>query len=377
MYFMRKIIHVDMDAFYASVEIRDNPKLKGKPVVVGGPPNSRGVVSTCSYEARVFGIHSGMPSSQAYKLCPHAVFVSHHDFTKYKEASSIIREIFHEYTDLVEPLSLDEAYLDVTENKTGNPSATRIAEEIKQKILERTRLTASAGVSYNKFIAKIASDIDKPNGLTVILPEEAPAFLEALPVRKFWGIGKVSAARLHEQGIETGADLKALEMHELLELFGKSGPYYYHAVRGVDERPVEPKRTRKSLGRENTFRHDLTEASEIMGELEEIADQIEEDCRRLNLRGRQLTLKVKYHDFRLCTRTVPSPIILEKAADILSLVPDLLKKTEAGKIPVRLLGLSLGRLEGELYRKPDPQMELDLFAAEESRESRYESGNGG
>ena len=371
---MRKIIHVDMDAFYASVEIRDNPSLKGKPVVVGGPPGSRGVVSTCSYEARAYGIHSAMPSSQAYKLCPHAIFVTHHDFSKYKEASAIIRSIFHEYSDLVEPLSLDEAYLDVTENKMGNPSATRIATEIRAKIWKETRLTASAGVSYNKFIAKIASDIDKPNGQTVILPGQASAFLEALPVRKFWGIGKVTAERLHERGIETGADLKALEMHELLQLFGKSGPYYYHAVRGVDERPVEPKRTRKSLGRENTFRQDLTESDDIMKELAEIAQRIEEDCRRLNLRGRQLTLKVKYHDFRLCTRCMPSPVPLQNAADILSLVPDLLKKTEAGKIPVRLLGLSLGRLEGELYRKPDPQMELDLFAAENANGADYDTG---
>ncbi len=366
---------MDMDAFYASVEIRDNPELKGKPVVVGGPPHSRGVVSTCSYEARAYGIHSAMPSIQAYKLCPHAVFVSHHDFSRYKEASAIIRSVFYEYTDLVEPLSLDEAYLDVTENKKGNPSATRIAEEIKRKILERTRLTASAGVSYNKFIAKIASDIDKPDGLTVILPQEAPSFLEALPVRKFWGIGKVSAARLHERGIETGADLKALEMHELLDLFGKSGPYYYHAVRGIDERPVEPKRTRKSLGRENTFRQDLTGPDEIMEELSEIAARIEEDCRRLKLLGRQLTLKVKYHDFRLCTRTAPSPMSLNKASDILSLVPDLLKKTEAGKIPVRLLGLSLGRLEGEIYRKPTPQMELDFFTAESGSSGDSHTGN--
>ena len=361
---MRKIIHVDMDAFYASVEQRDNPALRGKPVIVGGPPHSRGVVSTCSYEARKFGIHSAMPSARAYKLCPHAVFISHHDFSRYKEASNIIRSIFFSYTDLVEPLSLDEAYLDVTENKAGNPSATRIACEIRERIFRETRLTASAGVSYNKFIAKIASDIDKPDGLTVILPSEAPAFLESLPVKKFWGIGRKTAERMKSLGIETGADLKALEMYELLELFGKSGSYYYHAVRGIDERPVEPRRTRKSLGRENTFSRDLNDPREIMDELEEIAARIEEDCLRLKLRGRQLTLKVKYHDFRLCTRCMPSPSPLQKSSEILSLVPDLLKKTEAGQIPVRLLGLSLGRLEGELYHEPDPQMELDLFAAE-------------
>ena len=296
-----------MDAFYASVEQRDNPAYRGKPLVVGGPPNSRGVVSTCSYEARVYGIHSAMPSVQAYKLCPHAIFVSHHNFSKYKEASDIIRSIFFTYTDLVEPLSLDEAYLDVTENKMNNPSATRMAQEICQKIFKETRLTASAGVSYNKFIAKIASDIHKPHGLTVIRPEEAESFLEKLPIRKFWGIGKKTEARMKALGIESGADLKKLEMYELLEAFGKSGSYYYDAVRGIDNRQVEPEHTRKSLGRENTFSSDLTDAQEIMTELEEISSRIEEDLKKQNVQARQLTLKVKYHDFRLCTRSVQSP----------------------------------------------------------------------
>ena len=355
---------MDMDAFYASVEQRDNPALRGKPVVVGGPPGSRGVVSTCSYEARVYGIHSAMPSAQAYKLCPHAVFVSHHNFSKYKEASNIIREIFLSYTDLVEPLSLDEAYLDVTENHVNNPSATLIAREIRERIFKATNLTASAGVSYNKFIAKIASDIDKPNGMTVILPDQAAGFLEKLPIRKFWGVGKKTAEYMHTLGIETGADLKKLEMYECLEYFGKSGPYYYHAVRGIDNRPVEPDRTRKSMGRENTFSSDLTDPGEIMKELEEIAGRIEEDIKRNNIQGRQLTLKVKYHDFRLCTRCVQSPFLIKNSRDILSLVPGLLKKTEAGKIPVRLLGLSLGKLQGDLYKEPDPQLELNLFAAE-------------
>ncbi|MBF9017198.1 MULTISPECIES: DNA polymerase IV [unclassified Oceanispirochaeta] len=361
---MRKIIHVDMDAFYASVEQRDNPSYRGKPIVVGGPPNSRGVVSTCSYEARVYGIHSAMPSTQAYKLCPHAIFVSHHNFSKYKEASDIIREIFLSYTDLVEPLSLDEAYLDVTENKMNNPSATRIAEEIRARIYKETNLTASAGVSYNKFIAKIASDIDKPNGLTVILPEEAESFLAKLPIKKFWGVGKKTAEHMNSLGIETGADLKKLEMYECLDYFGKSGSYYYNAVRGIDERNVEPERTRKSLGRENTFPSDLTDPEEIMKELEEISARIEEDLKQQNLQGRQLTLKVKYHDFRLCTRSIQSPMVLENKEDILSLVPALLNKTDAGKIPVRLLGLSLGKLQGDLYKEADPQMELNLFAAD-------------
>jgi DNA polymerase IV len=361
---MRKIIHVDMDAFYASVEQRDNPSYRGKPLVVGGPPNSRGVVSTCSYEARVYGIHSAMPSTQAYKLCPHAIFVSHHNFDKYKEASNIIREIFLSYTDLVEPLSLDEAYLDVSENNMNNPSATRIAQEIRARIFKETHLTASAGVSYNKFIAKIASDIDKPNGITVIRPEEAETFLESLPIKKFWGVGKKTAQHMNSLGIETGADLKKLEMYECLEYFGKSGSYYYNAVRGIDKRQVEPERTRKSMGRENTFSSDITEDEEIMKELEEISARIEEDLKKNKVQGRQLTLKVKYHDFRLCTRCVQSPKLLESKEDIMSLVPELLKKTDAGKIPVRLLGLSLGKLEGDLYQEPDPQMELNLFAAD-------------
>ncbi|QEN07618.1 DNA polymerase IV [Oceanispirochaeta crateris] len=361
---MRKIIHVDMDAFYASVEQRDNPSLRGKPVVVGGPPNSRGVVSTCSYEARVYGIHSAMPSVQAYKLCPHAIFVSHHNFEKYKEASDIIRSIFFRYTDLVEPLSLDEAYLDVTENKVNNPSATMIAQEIRQKIYEETQLTASAGVSFNKFIAKIASDIQKPNGMTVIRPQEAEEFIEKLSIRKFWGIGKKTEARMKSMGIENGFDLKKLEMYELLEAFGKSGSYYYNAVRGIDNRPVVPERRRKSLGRENTFTSDLTDSGEIMSELEQISARIEEDLKRQNLQARQLTLKVKYHDFRLCTRSVQSPTALKNKDDIISLVPGLLKKTDAGAIPVRLLGLSLGKLQGDLYKEPEAQMELNLFASE-------------
>ncbi len=354
-----------MDAFYASVEQRNYPSLKGKPVVVGGPPNSRGVVSTCSYEARKYGIHSAMPSAQAYKLCPHAVFITHHDFSDYREVSNQIREIFHRYTDLVEPLSLDEAYLDVTENKPDIPSATIIARQIRETILKETRLTASAGVSYNKFIAKIASDVQKPDGLTVITPLEAPAFLEDLPIGRFFGIGKRTEERMKSLGINKGRDLKQKELYELLELFGKAGTYYYYAVRGIDDRAVEPKRTRKSLGRENTFSQDLTGFSEIIRELEIIAQMVEEDCIKTGVFGFQLTLKVKYHDFRMCTRCTRSPRPLKNREQIMSLVPDLLKKTDAGKIPVRLLGLSLGKLDGKLYRPPDPQMDLGLFAAEQ------------
>jgi len=355
-----------MDAFYASVEQRNNPSLKGKPVVVGGPPNSRGVVSTCSYEARKYGIHSAMPSTQAYKLCPHAVFITHHGFSDYKEVSNQIREIFHDYTDMVEPLSLDEAYLDVTENKMGIPSATIIAAQIREAILKKTRLTASAGVSYNKFIAKIASDVDKPNGMTVITPDKATAFLEGLPIGRFFGIGRRTEERMKDMGIFKGYDLKKKELYELLNLFGKAGSYYYYAVRGIDERPVESNRTRKSLGRENTFSSDLTNKEEIIEQLEKIAETVEQDCQKTGVYGFQLTLKVKYHDFQTCTRCTRSTIPLKNKEGIMSLVPDLLKKTNAGIVPVRLLGLSLGKLHGKLYKPPDPQMELNLFAAEEA-----------
>ena len=353
-----------MDAFYASVEQRNNPSLKGKPVVVGGRPDSRGVVSTCSYEARKYGIHSAMPAARAYKLCPHAVFISHHNFSEYKKVSGQIREIFFSYTDLVEPLSLDEAYLDVTENKPGIPSATIIAGQIRQQIKEVTELTASAGVSYNKFIAKIASDMNKPDGITVITPDTAEAFLEELPIGKFFGIGKRTEERMKNIGILKGGDLKKRELYELLELFGKSGSYYYYAVRGIDNRPVEPKRTRKSLGRENTFSKDIQNMKEIYGQLRKIAEKVEEDCRKTGLSGRQLTLKVKYHDFKVCTRCTGSKKALSRADQIMKIVPSLLEKTSAGDIPVRLLGLSLGKLNGNLYSPPEPQMELDLFASE-------------
>ena len=362
---MKKIIHIDMDAFYASVEQRNNPSLKGKPVVVGGRPDSRGVVSTCSYEARRYGIHSAMPSSQAYRLCPHAIFITHHDFSEYKAVSTQIRDIFHRYTDLVEPLSLDEAYLDVTENKPGIASATLIAQEIRHLILKETDLTASAGVSYNKFIAKIASDVNKPDGLTVITPGDAERFLEELPIGRFFGIGKKTEEKMTQLGICTGKDLKKKELYELLDLFGKSGSYYYYAVRGIDERPVEPSRTRKSMGRENTFSRDILNLDEVYAKLQEIALQIEEDCRKAGVSGRQLTLKVKYHDFRQTTRCTGSITPLKQADQIMTLVPSLLEKTGAGTIPVRLLGLSLGRLTGRLYQPENLQMELDLFAAEE------------
>jgi DNA polymerase-4 len=261
----------------------------------------------------------------------------------------------------VEPLSLDEAYLDVSQNKVNNPSASRIAQEIRERIFRETGLTASAGVSYNKFIAKIASDINKPNGMTVIPPDKAEVFLEGLPIGKFWGVGKKTAARMKGLGIETGGDLKKLELYKCIEHFGKSGPYYYYAVRGTDNRQVEPRRTRKSLGRENTFSKDLIDLGHIMDELERICQRVEEDCKKHNIGGRQLTLKVKYHDFRLGTISIQSPRGIRKREDMMALLPGLLDKTDVARIPLRLLGVSLSKLQGDLYQKPQAQMELDFL----------------
>lgn len=264
---MRKIIHIDMDAFYASVEVRDNPSLRGKPLIVGGLPNSRGVVATCSYEARKFGIHSGMASCHARQLCPEAIFLTPR-FEAYTEVSRKIRSIFLDYTDLVEPLSLDEAYLDVTCNKRGIPYATRTAREIKKRIHAETGgLTASAGVSYNMFLAKIASDLHKPDGLTVIRPEDAYDILMELPIGKFYGVGRVTEKLFFDRGIKTGADLIRMTREELTASFGKSGDYYYEVVRGNDEREVTPEREHKSLGTECTFVHDTTDLTELVSTL--------------------------------------------------------------------------------------------------------------
>ncbi|CAB1061728.1 DNA polymerase IV (EC [Olavius sp. associated proteobacterium Delta 1] len=261
---LRKIIHLDMDAFYASVEQRDTPELKGKPVIVGGDPNHRGVVAACSYEARKFGIHSAMASSTAYKLCPDAIFIRPR-FDVYKAVSSEIREIFHEYTNLVEPLSLDEAFLDVTENFKEMVSATLIAKEIKNQIYSRTgRLTASAGVSFNKFLAKVASDINKPDGITVVTPEMAASFIDRLPIRKFFGVGKVTEEKMIGFGIKTGADLKKYKKEKLIQIFGKSGNYFYNIAHGKDDRPVEPNRIRKSIGKETTLPEDIDDTDQML-----------------------------------------------------------------------------------------------------------------
>ncbi len=333
-----------MDAFYAAVEQRDNPELRGKPVVVGGDPNSRGVVSTCSYEARKFGIHSAMAARQAFLLCPHAIFVRPR-FVAYKEASRQIRAIFHEYTDLVEPLSLDEAFLDVTENKKGIQSATRIACEIKNRIRQVTGLTASAGVSYNKFLAKVASDMDKPNGLTVVPPGQGEEFVANLPIRKFHGVGTVTEGKMLSLGIKTGADLKKWTVEELNRHFGKAGAHYFNIARGIDDRPVEPSRVRKSVGKEVTLGRDISDIGQMLEILENLSGRVAEYLQGHGDKGCTITVKVKYHDFRLVTRSITLPEPIDSVGKIMDEVPELLKKTDAGKRKVRLLGVSVSNLK--------------------------------
>ncbi len=335
-----------MDAFYASVEQRDFPEYRGKPVVVGGNPNSRSVVSTASYEARKFGIHSAMPTSKAKRLCPHGIFV-YPRFSVYKEVSRQVNKIFHEFTDLVEPLSLDEAYLDVTENKKGITSATQVAKLIKQRIFEVTKLSSSAGVAAIKFIAKIASGMNKPNGLTVITPEEAEKFLEELAIGKFYGIGEATEKKMLSLGIKTGKNLKEFTQSELIRHFGKSGSFYFNIVRGLDFREVEPYRSRKSIGAENTFSVDILELSAIHAELEDIADVLWDRVERLDSKGKTLTLKVKYEDFESITRSISFKNYIDSKEFILKFGKELLSNTQAGKRKVRLLGLSVSNLFSE------------------------------
>ena len=359
----RKIIHVDMDAFYASIEQRNNPTLKGKPVIVGGTPENRGVVAACSYEARKFGIHSAMSSARALKLCPHAVFLRP-DFDSYCAVSDRIMEIFRDYTDLVEPLSLDEAYLDVTENKKGIPWATAAAREIKQRILDETLLTASAGVSYNKFLAKVASDFNKPNGMTVITPERAGEFIEQLPVRKFYGIGKATEQRLKDLGILFGRDLRDLALADMMRIFGSSGEFYYYIARGIDERTVNPDRVRKSLGKETTLKRDIDDMGEITGVLRSLAAEVMECLQSDGIKARTLTLKVKYHDFQSITRSVTLGEPITEAAIIEHHYERLLKLTEAGKKKIRLLGLSMSNFEENEMREEGCHQLLLPFGGE-------------
>ncbi len=339
----RKIIHIDMDAFFASVEQLDAIHLKGKPVIVGGDPTSRGVVAACSYEARRHGIHSAMPCSKAYKLCPQAVFVRPRMY-RYKEISSQIMRIFKEYTDLVEPLSLDEAFLDVTINKKTNPSATLLANTIRNQIHKTTGLTASAGVSFNKFLAKVASDQNKPNGTTVITPQESWDFLSSLPVGMFFGVGKVTEKKMLALGITDGKTLRKYHKVELIHHFGKAGVFFYNIVRGHDKRPVKPSRYRKSIGAEKTFAKDILEPCEVRPILEQLAQKVAEGLVKNKCGGATLTLKIRYHDFRTITRskTLSQPVYCSE--EILQHLPALLNKTAVGKTKIRLLGISLSKL---------------------------------
>lgn len=339
----RKIIHVDMDAFYASVEQRDFPEYRNKPLVVGGSPQGRGVVAAASYEARKFGIRSAMPASRAVKLCPQAIFVKPR-FDVYKEVSDKIREIFFDYTDLVEPLSLDEAYLDVTENYKQNPSATLIAREIKQRVKEETGLTASAGVAGNKFLAKIASDMDKPDGLYVITPDKAEQFIEALSIGKFHGVGKATQQKMESFGIKTGADLKQWEEVDLVKHFGKSGHHYYRIVRGIDNRMVKPNRIRKSIGKERTFSEDVSDLEWISEFLEQLSEKISQSMKNLDASGKTITLKVRYKNFETVTRSITLCHYTNKAEELFSISKKLLSETEAGFREVRLLGISVSSL---------------------------------
>jgi len=353
----RKIIHIDMDAFYASVEQRDNPDLRGKPVIVGGE-SDRGVVAAASYEARKFGIHSAMPTKIARQRCPDLVIVKHR-FDVYTTVSKQIRNLFTEYTDLVEPLSLDEAFLDVTSNKKGIPSATLIARELKKRIKQETQLTASAGVSCNKFLAKIASDIKKPDGLYVIPPEKAEKFIEKLEIEKFFGIGRVTAAKMHELGIQNGGDLKKWEKADLIRLFGKNGSYFYDVARAVDNRPVNPERIRKSIGTEYTFEKDLETVNEIESELYSIEQELIRRITRAGRSGRTLTLKVKFSDFQQITRSITIPEEINELDTLRKISKEILKKTDLSGKKVRLLGLTVSNLEEENDRE-NAQLTLNL-----------------
>lgn len=333
-----------MDAFFASVEQRDNPDLQGKPVAVGGS-KARGVVAAASYEARKFGVRSAMPSVTALKKCPHLIFVKSR-FEVYKEVSQQIRAIFAEYTDLIEPLSLDEAYLDVTENKMNMEFAMDIADEIRVKIEERTKLTASAGISYNKFLAKIASDFNKPNGSYVVTPKMSQQFIEQLPIEKFFGVGKVTAKKMHQKGVFNGLNLKQHSLSTLIRWFGKSGNYYYNIARGIDNRAVNPTRIRKSLGAECTYEFDIREVKELEENILLVAESVIKRLEKANTSGKTLTLKIKYGDFKQITRskTLPenyTPEQIKKiGVELLQLIPE----PEKG---IRLIGLQVSNFEND------------------------------
>lgn len=345
----RKIIHIDMDAFYASVEQRDNPELRGKPIAVGHA-EERSVVAAASYEARRYGVRSAMSSKKAKRLCPQLIFV-HGRMEVYKEVSRQIHEIFHEYTDIIEPISLDEAFLDVTENKLGIPLAVDIAKEIKQKIRERLHLIASAGVSYNKFLAKIASDYRKPDGLCTIHPDQAREFIARLPIESFWGVGPVTAKRMHLMGIHNGAQLRACSLKSLIHEFGKAGTVYHDFARGIDLRPVEAIRIRKSIGCEHTLEHDISLHTSVIIELYHVAIELVRRLKDKQFRGNTLTLKIKFHDFTQITRSITRTQELTTLDTILPLAKQLLTEVDYEKHPIRLIGLSISNPHEESTEK--------------------------
>ena len=353
----RKLIHIDMDAFYASVEQMDNPELKGKPLAVGGS-EVRGVVSAASYEARKFGVRSAMSGIQAKRNCPDLIFVRPR-FDRYKEISKKIRKIFHEYTDLVEPLSLDEAYLDVTQNKKGNPSATLIAQEIRQRIFEEVGLTASAGISVNKFVAKIASDYNKPNGQKTVNPEEVESYLENLDIKKFYGIGKVTTEKMYHLGIFTGKDLKSKSKEFLEEHFSKSGLHFYNIVRGIHNSAVKPNRIAKSVAAEHTFNENLTSEIFMVEKLERIAAELENRLKKYNISGKTVTLKIKYSDFTTQTRSKTLPYFIADKGLLLETAKELLFQ-ERMKESVRLLGVSLNNLNTEIKKTVVVQLKFEF-----------------
>jgi DNA polymerase-4 len=354
---IRKIIHVDMDAFYASVEQLDNPDLRGKPVAVGGN-EIRGVVSAASYEARKFGVRSALSGALAKKYCPELIFVKPR-FDRYKEISQKIRKIFYDYTDLVEPLSLDEAYLDVTQNKKGNPSASLIAQEIRLRILNEVGLSASAGISVNKFIAKVASDVNKPNGQKTVSPNEVDLFLEELPIKKFYGVGKVTTEKMYKLGIFTGLDLKSKPIELLEKHFGKSGSFYFNVVRGIHNSEVKPNRITKSVAAEHTFDENLTSEIFMQDRLETIAAELDRRLKKYKISGKTVTLKIKYSDFTKQTRSKTLPYFISDKSLLFDTVKELLFQ-ERLKDSVRLLGISLSNLNTEIKKTIIVQLKFDF-----------------
>ncbi|HFD0306837.1 TPA: DNA polymerase IV [Clostridium perfringens] len=355
----RKIIHIDMDAFYASIEQRDNPKYKGKPLIVGGDPNRRGVVATCSYEARKYGIHSAMPSLTAYKLCPKAIFIRPR-MEVYKKVSRQVMNILNEYSNLVEPLSLDEAFVDVTKSKRCKGSATLIALEIKEKIFKEVGLTASAGVSFNKFLAKMASDFRKPDGITVITEENSKDFIRNLPIGKFFGVGRVTKNKLNNIGVFKGEDLLKFSEEELIDIFSDRGKILYEFSRGIDNRPVNPYRIRKSIGKEITLREDIEDIEEMIEILERIAERVSESLCLLNKKGKTVTLKVKFNDFKHITRSITLEHFLKEKKEIMECVKDLISIVDFKNKKVRLLGITISSLEENIITEEREQLSFDV-----------------